>query len=190
MKILKFLGISVVVLVILFFGIAMFLPSEVHVERTLVIPASEEVVFDQINDLRHWKNWSPWHKMDPEMIITYEGFLQGEGASYRWKSDKVGSGQLRITESHPNQYIATEINFMEEGNARGYYRFESVEGGTQVTWAFETDMGSNPVDKYVGLIMDSMIGSDFEKGLNNLKNHVKTIPSNMATKDLSAETTN
>lgn len=182
MKVLKFFGISVVVLVILFFGIAMFLPSEVHVERSLVIPASEEIVFTHINDLRKWKNWSPWHKMDPDMAITYEGFLQGEGASYRWKSDKVGSGQLTITESHPNQYIATKMDFMEEGTATGYYRFESVDGGTQVTWAFEIDMGTNPVDKYVGLLMDRMIGSDFERGLNNLKNHVQTIPSNVASK--------
>jgi len=190
MKILKIIGIVVLVLVVLFFGIAMFLPSKVHVERSLIIPASSEVVFDQVNDLRNWKNWSPWHQMDPDMKITYKGFLQGEGASYQWESNKVGNGKLTITESHPHQYIATEMDFMEEGNAMGYYRFEPTKEGTQVTWVFETDMGSDPVDKYIGLMMDSMIGADFEKGLNNLKKHVKKMPSTMMTGDTPVETTN
>lgn len=190
MKILKLIGIVILVLVVLFFGIAMFLPSEVHVERSLVIPASSEVVFDQINDLRNWKNWSPWHQMDPDMKITYEGFLKGEGASYQWESPKVGNGTLTITESLPHRYIGTEMDFMEEGTATAYHRFEPVEGGTQVTWAFETDMGTNPVDKYIGLMMDSMIGADFEKGLNNLKTYVQNQPSQMMTKDTPAETTN
>lgn len=172
MKMLKITGIVILVLVVLFFGISMFLPSEVHVERALVIPASSEIVFNQINDLRHWKEWSPWHQTDPDMKIMYRDFLSGEGASYIWHSEKVGSGELTITESKPNQYIETEIDFMEEGTATGYYRFETVKEGTQVTWGFESDMGNGPFAKYMGLMMDSMIGSDFEQGLQNLKTHV------------------
>jgi len=183
MKILKVVGIIIVVLVVLFFGIAAFLPTQVHVERTLVIPASSEVVFNKINDLREWKNWSPWHQVDPEMKITYEGFLSGEGASYTWESDKVGSGQLTITESHPNKYIATAMDFMEQGTAKAFYRLQPVESGTKVTWAFETTMDNNPIEKYMGLFMDRMVGSDFEKGLHNLKTYVQKNPDRMITSD-------
>ncbi|MDZ7681909.1 MAG: SRPBCC family protein [Fodinibius sp.] len=183
MKILKIVGITIVVMVILFFGIATFLPSQVHVERTLVIPASSEIVFDKINDLREWKHWSPWYQMDPNMEITYEGFLSGEGASYSWKSENGGSGTLIITESHPNKYIATEMDFMNKGKATAFYRLKPVDGGTQVTWAFETTMNNNPVEKYMGLIIDRMVGTDFEKGLHNLKNHVQQSPSQMMTSD-------
>lgn len=185
MKTLKIVGIVVLVLVVLFFGIAMFLPSEVHVERSLVIPASSEIVFNQINDLRKWKEWSPWHQMDPDMKITYEDFLSGEGASYRWDSNELGNGKLTITDSQPFQYIETEMDFMDQGTATGYYRLEPVEEGTQVTWGFETDMGNGPVEKYMGLMMDSMVGSDFEKGLQNLKSYVKTLPQNTMTKETS-----
>lgn len=175
MKILKFIGVGILFLIVLFFGIAWFIPSQVHVERAIVIPSSSEIVFNQVNDLRKWKHWAPWQRMDPNMVITYEGFLSGEGASYSWTSNKVGSGKLTITESHPNRYIATDLDFAEEGKATGYYRFEPVEGGTKVTWAFETNMGKNPVAKYVGLFMDSMVGNDFEQGLQNLKNYVAEI---------------
>ncbi|MGD8427980.1 MAG: SRPBCC family protein [Balneolaceae bacterium] len=183
MKILKFIGIGLIVLGVLFFGIAMFLPSQVHVERSIVIPASSEVVFKQVNDLRKWKNWSPWQRRDPNMEITYVGFLSGEGASYHWVSNKVGNGSLTITESYPYKYIATDMNFNEEGEATGYYRFEPVVGGTKVTWAFETDVGSEPINKYMGLLMDPMVGNDFEEGLQNLKSYVATLPSSMMTQE-------
>lgn len=179
MRVLKIIGAIVGVLIVLFFGIAMFLPSEVHIERSLLIPASSEVVFNEVNDLRKWKEWSPWHEMDPEMEITYEGFLMGEGASYSWESEVLGDGKLSITESHPNQYIATDMHFTEQGSAMGYYRFESIEGGTLVTWGMETDMGNNPFSKYMGLMMDGMVGDDFEKGLQNLKAHVESLPKEM-----------
>ena len=33
----------------------------------------------------------------------------------------------------------------------------------------DTDMGKNPIGKFFGLMMDKMVGPDFERGLNNLK---------------------
>jgi hypothetical protein len=183
MKLLKVVGITVVVLVILFFGIAAFLPSQVHVERSLVIPASSEVVFNNINDLREWKHWSPWHRMDPDMEITYEGFLKGEGASYSWVSEEMGSGTLTITESHPNKYIATKLDFVDQGTATAFYRLEPLNEGTQVTWAFETTMSNSPIEKYMGLLIDRMVGTDFEKGLQNLKAHIQNTPPKMMTSE-------
>lgn len=185
MKTLKIVGIVVLVLVVLFFGVAMFLPSEVQVERSLVIPASSEVVFNQVNDLKQWEKWSPWHQMDPEMTMTFANINAGEGASYSWESEKVGSGSLIITESRPPQYIATEMDFIDQGTATSYYRFETIKEGTKVTWGFETDMGNGPVGKYMGLMMDSMIGSDFEKGLQNLKAHVQKLPVDAVTQETS-----
>ena len=181
MKTLKIIGIVLAVLIILFFGIALLLPSDVHVERSLVIPASSEVVYNQINDLQQWQKWSPWHQMDPNMKVTYEGESKGEGASYSWSSDKVGNGKLTIVEAHPHQYIATDLDFTGQGKARAYYRFENSSEGTLVTWGFDADMGQNPIAKYMGLMMDSMIGSDFEKGLQNLKTHVQSLPPKIAT---------
>lgn len=176
MKILKVTGIVVLVMVALFFAIASALPSQVHVERSLVIPASSEVVFAQINDLRQWKHWSPWHQKDPQMKVTYEGKLKGVGATYRWESSKVGNGKLSITESRPFEYIATDLDFLEQGKAVGFYHLTPVTDGTMVTWEFETDMGNNPAAKYLGLLMDRMIGPDFEQGLSNLKKYVVALP--------------
>lgn len=172
MKALNTIGITFLTLGILFLGTAMILPSNVHVERSLVIPASPELVFNHINDLREWKEWSPWHRPDPETTILYEGKLKGQGASYSWTS-KESRGKLTITESHPYKYIAADLDFIVEGQALGYYRLEQVEEGTLVTWGVEAEMGNGPVSKYTALLINNRIGPDFEEGLNNLKAHLE-----------------
>jgi hypothetical protein len=38
----------------------------------------------------------------------------------------------------------------------------------------DSDMGANPAARYIGLMMDNMVGSDFEKGLASLKKIVRS----------------
>lgn len=173
MKAIKISGMLIATLGILFFGIAMFLPSAIHIERSVIVPASSQTAFDHINDLRQWKYWSPWHKMDPNMNIVFEDYLMGKGASYKWDSEQIGSGKLVITESMPHSYIVASLHFEEQGTATSRYYFEAVDEGTRITWTFESDLGNGPMAKYSGLLVDNMIGSDFEQGLANLKNHIQ-----------------
>jgi len=48
--------------------------------------------------------------------------------------------------------------------------------GTKVVWGFDTDLGSNPVSRYFGLMFDKMVGGDFERGLAGLKKYVESLP--------------
>ena len=41
--------------------------------------------------------------------------------------------------------------------------------GTRVSWTNEGEFGGNPFIRYIGLMMDSMVGKDFDAGLNKLK---------------------
>jgi uncharacterized protein YndB with AHSA1/START domain len=170
MKLLKKAALVLLGLVVVLLVISFFLPSQVHVERALVINAPPEKVFEQINVLKNWEKWSPWHKLDPNMKLQYEGPASGAGAKYAWQSTQrnVGNGTLTITESVPHDTIRTAMHF-DNGDGTAQFELQKANETTQVTWSMETDMGKNPIAKYFGLLMDKMIGSDFEKGLNNLK---------------------
>lgn len=176
MKLLNIVGVSAIFFVVLFFGIAIFLPSEVQVKRSVIVPASSEVVFEQVNDLRQWRYWSPWQQLDPNMSITYEGFLSGKNASYHWQSDKVGNGKVTITQSRPYQSITTNMSYTNM-KVTSHYQFEAVRQGTRVSWIFVTNVGENPIDKYMALLLDLVIGPDLKRGLTNLKNHIKNLTS-------------
>ena len=176
MKILKRILVAILGVVALLLLVSFFLPSQVHVERSLVIQAPAEKVFDQINTLKNWEKWSPWHKLDPQMKLQYDGAASGVGAKYTWESTQrnVGSGSLAITRTVPGELIQTAMDFREQGQATGLFKLERAPEGTKVTWSMDTDLGRNPIAKYFGLVMDKMVGPDFERGLNNLKSVAET----------------
>lgn len=170
------LGLLALLVIIVIIGL--FLPSKIHVERSLLINVPRKVLFDQVNNLRNWEKWSPWHRIDTAMEITYEGNIGGTGASYSWKSDNknVGYGKLTILASYPPDSILTEMDFMEQGTATAIYKFQKTDSGTLVIWKYETDMGKNPFTKYFGLMTVKFVGRDFEQGLKNLDSIAEKLP--------------
>lgn len=146
------------------------LPQTAHFERKTVINATPDVVFVQVNTLNNWEKWSPWHRIDPNMKLTYAPQTTGTGAWYSWTSENsnVGNGKLTITQSHANRHIATAMDF-GGSEATANYHFRLVAGGTEVVWDFNSDAGNNPFMRFMGLMMESFVGKDYEKGLANLK---------------------
>lgn len=157
------------------FIVSMFLPATIKVRRTRIIPASPSVLFQQVNTLRNWERWSPWHQADPGMSLSYNEIPAGVGAHYAWQSKhrQVGKGAMTITETRPDEVIVTDMQFMEQGGARAAFRFEPVNNGTLVTWEMAMAIGQHPARKLMGLMMDKWVGKDFERGLENLEKLVK-----------------
>jgi hypothetical protein len=137
MKTLKKIGIILLIIIGLFLVISLFLPSKVYVERSIVINAPVENVFEQVNTLKNWEKWSPWHEIDPNMGLKYEGPESGTGAQYSWTSEhkNVGNGRLVITNSAPYDSIVSEMYFMDSKEpSYGIYKFEKADGGVWI-WA-------------------------------------------------------
>jgi effector-binding domain-containing protein len=177
MKTFKKILIAIAAVILVLVVVAFFLPREIHVERSGSVNAPAKVVFNQVNNLRTWDKWAVWNQMDPDMKIEYENSGIGKNAAYTWESENpnLGKGKMTITESVPYDSIATEMDFMEEGTSAGYFLFDENNGVTEVTWGFDTNVGNNPVARWMGLMFDSMLGSDFEKSLENLKVVSETI---------------
>lgn len=168
-QIITWVAIGLIALVLLSY----LLPKFVYVSRSMQINANPDAVFQQVNDLANWENWSPWFQRDPDMKITYGENTKGIGAHYSWDGKKSGKGAMKIVDSVENQSVNTEIDFGPRGTAEGSWTFEAAENGTKATWGLKADMGNNPVGRIMGLFMDKMVGKDFEQGLNNLKSHLE-----------------
>jgi hypothetical protein len=147
-------------------------PDTYRVARSQEVAAPADVVFAHVDSYRAWPAWSPWEKQDPAMEKKYEGPERGAGAIYSWKSDKVGAGKMTTLESEAGKHVGIELEFIApfENTARADFAFEPIgANATKVTWSMEGK--NNFMGKFVGLFMDmdSMIGKDFEAGLNGLK---------------------
>lgn len=174
----KFIKRLIAILVILgaaFLGGAYLLPQTVSVARSTVINAPAEAIFPQINDLRATQTWSPWLDRDPDVQVTFSGPDSGVGNAMVWVSEdrQVGTGRQEITASVLNERVDSALDFGPMGTARAALILRPVEGGTEVTWTLDADMGTNPVGRYMGLMMDRWVGGDYEIGLERLKTLVE-----------------
>lgn len=176
LTILKYAGIVLAVLFVVFLAGAYLMPKTVNVERDITIDASPADVFPYVNDYKKFNEWSPWANRDPDAVYTYSGPESGEGAKISWEgSESVGAGSQTITASEENRRVESELDFGDQGTAEAYFDLDPRSGGdkTHVTWGMNVDMGNNPIARWMGLFMDGMVGSDYEKGLKNLKKTVE-----------------
>jgi hypothetical protein len=169
--IVKILAGFAVVVVILVVVISMR-PGEFRVSRSIAISAQPATVFEQVNNLRKWKNWSPWAKLDPDAKEDYTGPAEGTGASFHWSGNRqVGEGRLAIVESRPAEYVRFQLEFLRPFKASNIAEFTFKPDGNQtlVTWTMSGR--NNFLAKAFSLFMDceKMVGPDFEKGLAQMK---------------------
>jgi effector-binding domain-containing protein/carbon monoxide dehydrogenase subunit G len=171
MKVLKLVLVAVAAVVLLLVLLGLFLPSSAHVERSVSITAPPAQVYEIVNDLHRFNDWSPWFEKDPRAKYTYGGPENGVGSKVEWSStvSSVGTGSQEIVESVPNQRVRTKLDFGGSGDAQAEVLIAPDGAGSRVTWALDTKFGRNLIGRYFGLAMDSMVGPDYEQGLGKLK---------------------
>ena len=172
MRFLKRLAVGLVLLIAAAAVVVWLQPDDYRLTRSTVIAAPAETVFAKVNDLRRWDDWSPWAKLDPSAKITFEGPQAGVGASFKWDgNDKVGAGIMTITESKPNERVATRTDFVKpfEGSSRTDFIFSPAGNQTNVIWTMSGT--HNFISKAICLVMnmEKMLGPDVERGLVQLK---------------------
>lgn len=162
------LGVALFFFIIL--GVGWILPSSFHVERQILINAQPDAIFTHIGDLHNWQKWGVWFERDPQMEVTFSGTAGTVGMTSSWISESQGSGEMEIIAIEPNKMMSYRLFFPEFGmGSTGKILLQSQGDKTLVIWQDFGDVGSNPINHYFAALMDTMIGPDFEQGLENLK---------------------
>ena len=161
---------ALVILTVL--ALALTRPDELRVQRSIVIDAPAERIHPHINDFSRWRAWSPYEVKDPAMQRTLSGATSGPGAVYGWEGNKqVGSGRMEITGDVVPSKVTIKLDFFQpfEGHNTAEFSLRASGTGTEVTWVMFGPAVF--MSKLMGLFfnMDKMIGTDFAKGLENLK---------------------
>jgi hypothetical protein len=160
---------------VLAIGAGYLLPSQVHVERDIVINAEPQSIFALVSDFHTWDAWSPWAKLDPNATMQISG--SGVGQTMTWSSEnpQVGTGSQTIIRLEEPQTLVTHLDFGDNGVADAAFKLIPTDGQTRVVWSLDTDMREGvpvlkqPLSTYFGFAMDAMMGKDYETGLQNLK---------------------
>jgi hypothetical protein len=147
-------------------------PDTFRIARSATIKAPPEKIYALIEDFRRWPTWSPWETKDPALKRSYGGAPSGKGAVYAWEGNKdVGSGRMEIAEATSPSKVTINLDFIKPFEAHNIAEFtlEPAGDATTLTWVMH---GPSPyVAKVITTFfsMERMVGSEFEKGLANLK---------------------
>ncbi|MFD2162195.1 SRPBCC family protein [Paradesertivirga mongoliensis] len=170
MKALKIILIIVVVLAAIYFIGGLLLPKTYSVSRSVAINAPDSVVYKNVADFNNFLKWNPWSKMEPEAKEVISGPVSQPGHMYTWDGEKTGQGQMTIERTEPYKLIDFELKFIKpfESLADTKFSFEPAANQTTVSWTMQGN-NNTTMEKWMSLMMDGMLGKDFESGLKSLK---------------------
>jgi len=177
MRVFKYLFFALLFLIIAFFAYGFFfLEDKVQVSRSITIDRPAKMVFKAINSMHTFNQWSPWAKLDPNANYSYEGPVNGVGSKMSWTgNEEVGSGRQTIIESKPYELVKVELYFDGQGDDPSWadYQIKDMGDSSEVSWVFNADFNGNILGRYFGMMMDGMLGPQYEMGLTNLKTLVE-----------------
>ncbi len=170
---LKLIALLILGFAVFIFVAAFIVDTDFSAERSVIIDRSDQEIFEYVRFLENQYNYSVWGEMDPDMEREFHGTDGTVGFVSSWEgNEEVGRGEQEIVGIVEGERIDYELRFYEpfESSAESYMIVEPVtENQTRVRWGFS---GSMPRPMNLMLLfmnMDELIGSDFETGLNNLK---------------------
>ena len=161
------------ILVLSFTTFNWFISPDYKVERSVKINVPTYIVYSQVADLNQWPNWANWWKQDTGMITNYSGAERGLGAKMDWIGSDQTRGTLEII-TCSLEGMETQMNFESFPVAYGFWQFDTINGGTEVTWGMKGKMGF--FSRFMTLFFDKIAGTDFEKGLVGLKEVCENLP--------------
>lgn len=178
MKVLKNILITVGILIVIPFIIALFIKKDYAVEKETVINKPKSEVFEYVKLLKNQDNFSKWATLDPNMKKTYRGKDGTIGFVSAWESnnDNVGVGEQEIVEITEGQRIDYELRFFKpfESTSPAYMTTETLsQNQTKVKWGFKGHMKYPSNIMMIFMDFEEMIGDDFQQGLNKLKSELE-----------------
>lgn len=172
MKYLKYFVFFLLAAVIALAIYGAILDSRYDINRSRIIKAPAEVVFESVNELKNWENWNPWFEEDPTIVTSYSDTTSGVGAYYSWKG-KNSNGFMKTISVVPNKEIIHQINFGNSNTPEIYWKFNEGDLGTEVIWGMR---GENSfTEKFYWLFKGGIEKNTiptYDRGLELLEIHI------------------
>jgi effector-binding domain-containing protein len=107
--------------------------------------------------------------MDPKAKVD----ISDDAKYYEWSGDRVGSGNMKITDEKPYASVDYDLTFLKPWKSKAKVRFEMHGHGdhSHVTWTMDSSL---PFFMFwMKKSMEGYVGMDYERGLLMLKDYVE-----------------
>ncbi len=176
MKVLKFLGLTLLTIIVLYVIIALASSKDVVVSVTREVDEDPQTVFAAVNDFNQYSKWNAWFTMDPNVKTTITGSGTDIGDKWSWESEMqdVGVGHMIHEKAVPGKEIVNSMYFEAmDATSKDVWLFEPTEdGGTTITWKAEME-APFIMRPFFGSLMESGLTPLFNQSLDSLQAHME-----------------
>ncbi len=152
---------------------------KIQLERSILIEADPQRVYEGLADYQTWTTWSPWLIADPEATVTVSKNPAAVGSTYHWTGTITGEGELVHKVLKPGQLIEDDLSFIKpfKSFAKTAFHLRPESNATRVSWSMDTSLPWFMF--WMVPMMKTFIGMDYQRGLNMFKDWIETgaIPS-------------
>lgn len=182
--------VSLVIVIVLVAVIGALLPSSGRIERSVEVSNPVRQIFDTVNTLRRFPEWSAERRLDPQMRMEFEGPRSGIDAGVRWTGNEtVGNGSLKIVSADPDSQVKMAAENDLSGTNKSYtFRIVPAENArtARIFLSYEVDYGWNLLWRYAGLYIHGTPDANVQAALANLSAMLASFP-NVDYKDTEIE---
>ncbi|SFN57340.1 SRPBCC family protein [Dokdonella immobilis] len=172
--------VSLLIVAVLIVVVGVLLPSHGHVERSVEVSSPLRQIYDSVNTLRRFPEWSPERRLDPQLHMEYSGPRTGVGASVNYSGNEtVGKGSLTIAASDEDSQVKMDITNDFAGENKTYtITLKPSESGktTRINWAYDVDYGWNLMWRYAGLYIHGKPDATIQTAVANMANMLASFP--------------
>lgn len=145
--------------------LAILLPSDYSVVRSVEINKSQDAVYLRVADLSRWKEWDPWFRPDDTDMNVIQG-IAGKKGQIRNR----GEAKVSIIEAYENELVLFDRQLINpvKLHSQDSLSFEKTDIGTLVTWTSIAEL-DYPLGRIYGLFNKNARAGRMEASLAALK---------------------
>ncbi|MFC4527879.1 polyketide cyclase [Dyella halodurans] len=190
MRVLEFI-VALIIVAVVAVVVGLVMPGSGHVERSLVVGKDMRQVYDVLNNLRRFPEYSVQRQYDRNIKYDFSGKAYGPGAELTWTGSdpKVGSGKLTIASADPSfdkvdstakkASIVWNVDNDWRGNDKHFTLDLDRQGSrgqlTKITWSYDVDYGFNLINRYANLYIHGDPDAFIQFTLNDLQNVLASV---------------
>ena len=155
-----------------------------HVEKSIEIKVSPDIVYKVISDFSNWRFWSPWLVLEPDAKVE----VTSGGKHYAWEGKRTGSGEMKMLEEDPPHRLDIMLTFLKpwKSTSRVWFTLTPVGNNTKLTWCMDSSLPFFLF--FMKKMMTAYIGMDFTRGLAMVKDYLElgNVPSKLTFKGITS----
>ncbi len=168
-KKIKYTFFLLLILLIAFAIYVFSLDDNFKVERSRVINAPANLVYNEISDLKNWEKWSPWKEKDTTLVFEYSKSTDKEGDYFRF-IDERGNPQKLTNLTLQNDTLIIQNLGNQERLQEFKWQIIPQKDKVKLIW---TVSGELPLtERFYAKQMNEMIGPMMTRGLERIDNAV------------------